>query len=51
MLKMHFKFSLSAIKKIKTNGREYRNFAQGFALVLSVSKKYFRHAVGCGERF
>lgn len=34
MLKMHFKFSLSAIKKIKTNGSEYRNFAQGLALVL-----------------
>lgn len=34
MLKMHFKFSLSVIKKIKTNGSEYRNFAQGLALVL-----------------
>lgn len=34
MLKTHFKFSLSAIKKIKTNGSEYRNFAQGLALVL-----------------
>ena len=34
MLNMHFKFSLSAIKKIKTNGSEYRNFAQGLALVL-----------------
>lgn len=47
MLKTYFNFSLSAIKKIKINGIEYRNFAQGFALVLSVSKKYFRHAVGC----
>jgi hypothetical protein len=36
MLKMHFKFSLSAIKKIKTNGSEYRNFAQGLALVLII---------------
>lgn len=34
MLKTHFKFSLSAIKKIKTNVSEYRNFAQGLALVL-----------------
>ncbi|UKI22585.1 MAG: hypothetical protein L6V88_09785 [Anaerotruncus sp.] len=47
MLKTHFNFSLSAIKKIKTNGIEYRNFAQGLAIVLSVAKKYFRHAVGC----
>lgn len=47
MLKTHLNFSLSAIKKIKTNGSKYRNFAQGFALVLSVAKKYFRHAVGC----
>lgn len=47
MLKTYFNFSLSAIKKIKINGIEYRNFAQGLALVLSVAKKYFRHAVGC----
>ena len=41
MLKMHFNFSLSAIKKIKISGIEYRNFAQSFALVLSVAKKVF----------
>ena len=41
MLKTHFNFSLSAIKKIKINGIEYRDFAQGLALVLSVAKKVF----------
>lgn len=34
MLKTYFNFSLSAIKKIKISGIEYRNFAQSFALVL-----------------
>ena len=41
MLKTYFNFSLSAIKKIKISGIEYRNFAQSFALVLSVAKKVF----------
>lgn len=41
MLKTYFNFSLSAIKKVKINGIEYRNFAQSFALVLSVAKKVF----------
>lgn len=47
MLKTHFKFLAFRHQKIKINGIEYRDFAQGFALVLSVAKKYFRHAVGC----
>lgn len=34
MLKMHFKFLAFRHQKIKTNGSEYRNFAQGLALVL-----------------
>lgn len=41
MLKTHFKFSLSAIKKIKTNGSEYRNFAQGLALVLIFFRLFY----------
>lgn len=41
MLKTHFKFSLSAIKKIKTNVSEYRNFAQGFGPCAQRGEKVF----------